>query len=254
MNDGFDLGAQRKPIDRNDLFRPDNEVDAVKVIKGQKIAIETSTKNSWLQENSLFAYEISKQQIAQSDDYSLSAEKYRLDNIGEQKNQKWPVVTLGSLCQIRTGKKDVNQGNPKGQYPFFTCAREHTFSDSYSFDTEALLIAGNGDVGHVEYFKGKFEAYQRTYVLSDFNDTALVDFLYYYLSQKLRPALEVQKLGNTMPYIKLGMLSGFKIPLPPIAEQEKIVEQIKRRREAIGRARRSMDELENEIMGIVSEI
>ena len=71
----------------------------------------------------------------------------------------WERKKLGELCRIKTGKKDVNQGNPDGKFPFFTCAAEHTFSDSYSFDTEALLIAGNGDVGKVSYYNGKFEAY-----------------------------------------------------------------------------------------------
>ena len=80
----------------------------------------------------------------------------------------WQTKKLGELCDIKTGKKDVNQGNPTGMYPFFTCARDHTYSDEYSFDTEALLVAGNGYVGHVSYYKGKFEAYQRTYVISDF--------------------------------------------------------------------------------------
>ena len=77
----------------------------------------------------------------------------------------WPTVELGDVCEIKTGKKDVNEGNPNGQYPFFTCAQNHTYSDEFSFDTEAILIAGNGDIGTVNYFKGKFEAYQRTYVL-----------------------------------------------------------------------------------------
>ena len=75
----------------------------------------------------------------------------------------WQTRNLGDLCRIRTGKKDVNEGNPDGKFPFFTCAAEHTFSDNYSFDTEALLIAGNGDVGKVSYYNGKFEAYQRIY-------------------------------------------------------------------------------------------
>ena len=97
----------------------------------------------------------------------------------------WRTRNLGELCRIRTGKKDVNQGNPAGKFPFFTCAAEHTFSDSYSFDTEALLIAGNGDVGNVSYYKGKFEAYQRTYVLSDFAEV-LPRFLYLILDGKLK--------------------------------------------------------------------
>lgn len=59
----------------------------------------------------------------------------------------WQTKKLGEICDIKTGKKDVNQGNPNGQYPFFTCAREHTYSDEYSFDMEALLVAGNGRLG-----------------------------------------------------------------------------------------------------------
>ena len=129
---------------------------------------------------------------------------------------------LGDLCRIRTGKKDVNQGNPDGEFPFFTCAAEHTFSDSYSFDTEALLIAGNGNVGQVSYYKGKFEAYQRTYVLSDFA-AILPRFLYLILDGKLKNTVSKQKLGNTMPYIKVGMLTDFQLPVPPLPEQRRIV-------------------------------
>ena len=134
----------------------------------------------------------------------------------------WQTKTLGELCRIRTGKKDVNEGNPDGEFPFFTCAAEHTFSDNYSFDTEALLIAGNGDVGKVSYYNGKFEAYQRTYVLSDFTEV-LPRYLFLILDGKLKDTVSKQKLGNTMPYIKVGMLTDFHLPVPPLAEQQRIV-------------------------------
>jgi type I restriction enzyme S subunit len=134
----------------------------------------------------------------------------------------WQTTNLGDLCRIRTGKKDVNEGNPDGEFPFFTCAAEHTFSDNYSFDTEALLIAGNGDVGKVSYYNGKFEAYQRTYVLSDFTEV-LPRFLFLILDGKLKDTVSKQKLGNTMPYIKVGMLTDFQLPVPPLAEQQRIV-------------------------------
>lgn len=134
----------------------------------------------------------------------------------------WEVHSLASLCKIKTGKKDVNQGNPEGEFPFFTCASSHTYSDTYSFDAEAILIAGNGDVGKVSYYSGKFEAYQRTYVLTNFNklDPKL---LFYFLDGELKAKVSKQKLGNTMPYIKIGMLNDFQVPVPPQNEQQKLL-------------------------------
>ena len=133
----------------------------------------------------------------------------------------WEEKKLGEVCKIKTGKKDVNEGNPNGQYPFFTCARQHTFSDNYSFDTTAILIAGNGEVGHCQLYKGKFEAYQRTYVLSEFSRS--VEYIFPYLNFFFRRTVDQQKQMGAMPYIKLGMLSDFPVPVPsdPV-EQTKI--------------------------------
>jgi len=152
------------------------------------------------------------------------------------KENNWQTIKLGDVCKIKTGKKDVNQGNTCGKYPFFTCAKEHTYSDGYSFDTEALLVAGNGDVGNVSYYKGKFEAYQRTYVLSDFSGISL-RFLCLFLDGFLKDTVSKQKLGNTIPYIKMGMLSNFVIPLPPLPEQKRIVKILDEVFEEVGKAK-----------------
>ena len=133
----------------------------------------------------------------------------------------WPTKKLGEICKIRTGKKDVDEGNPKGKYPFFTCSREITCSDTYSFDTEAILIAGNGDVGNTKIYKGKFEAYQRTYVLDGFQED--IRYIYYYLIGNLKRILIQSKSGSTMPYIRKGDLANFEIPLPTLPIQQKIV-------------------------------
>jgi len=134
----------------------------------------------------------------------------------------WNSVALGTLCNIYTGKKDVNEGNESGIYPFFTCATKHTFSDTFSFDCEAILVAGNGAVGQTNYFKGKFEAYQRTYVLCNFKGI-IPHYLLYFLNGNLMYDLSFKVLGNTIPYIKKGMLTDFQIPLPPLPIQQKIV-------------------------------
>jgi restriction endonuclease S subunit len=173
--------------------------------------------------------EIQKEIVAEIEAYQkiINGARAILDNYRPHIpiNPDWPASELGSLCSIKTGKKDVNSGNPDGQYPFFTCAREHTYSDVYSFDCEAILVAGNGDVGAVQYYEGKFEAYQRTYVLSDFKGIG-GRLLYFALNGPLKETVSKQKQGNTMPYIKLGMLSEFPVPVPPLAEQQAIVAEI----------------------------
>ena len=153
----------------------------------------------------------------------------------------WQTKKLSEICDIKTGKKDVNQGNPNGQYPFFTCAREHTYSDEYSFDMEALLVAGNGDVGHVSYYNGKFETYQRTYILHNFKDLILTRFLHLFLDGYLKATVSKQKLGNTMPYIKMGILTDFKIPVPPLPEQKRIVKILDEAFEKIEKAKENAE-------------
>jgi type I restriction enzyme M protein len=232
-NDGFGLGAQRREQTGSDL------PDAANVIKDYITAFRNNKPESFItEEKPCSALLVKKEKLAENGEYNLTGDRYR--TVETRQQQKWPMVELGELLDIRTGKKDVNEGNPEGLYPFFTCAREHTFSDVYSFDDEALLIAGNGDVGSVKYYKGKFEAYQRTYVLTKF-DRADPKYLYYNLRDKLKETVSTQKLGNTMPYIKMGMISTFKIPLPPLEVQREIVAEIEGYQKLIDGCRQVVD-------------
>lgn len=138
--------------------------------------------------------------------------------------QDWEVKRLGDLCSITTGHKDVNEGSELGLYPFFTCSRNVYRANSYSFDGEAILIAGNGEVGNLHYYDGKFEAYQRTYVLMDFSVN--VAFLRQYLSAFLMRELMDDKTGSSMPYIVLSALSNCPIPYPSEDEQQRIAEAL----------------------------
>lgn len=124
----------------------------------------------------------------------------------------WVEKKLGEIVYITTGRKDVNEGSSYGAYPFFTCSTLIMRSNSYSFDKEAILIAGNGDVGNLHYYNGKFEAYQRTYVLYDFIEN--VQYLYLYLQAFLIHALNDGKVGSTIPYIVLTQLTDFVVKLP----------------------------------------
>ena len=76
----------------------------------------------------------------------------------------WDMIFAKDVCPIITGKEDANFSTIDGQYPFFTCAKETLNCDTYAFDGSSILIAGNGDF-NVKHYTGKFNAYQRTYVL-----------------------------------------------------------------------------------------
>lgn len=135
---------------------------------------------------------------------------------------EWVSLNLDELCSITTGDKDVNEGNSSGIYPFFTCAKEISFSDNYSFDSEAILIAGNGNF-NVKKYTGKFEVYQRTYVLQDIKIDR--NYLFYFIESKL-PDITKGNRGSTIRYIRLGDIANYPIFFPSLNEQNRIVEKI----------------------------
>ena len=137
----------------------------------------------------------------------------------------WNVKKGKALYSITTGKLDANAEEPTGIYPFFTCSMFPKKINQYAFDCEALLVAGNGVVGFTQYHKGKFNAYQRTYVLSDFHNIYPL-FLKYYVSNNLKREVEQSSVGSVIQFIKLGDLQNFNIAFPEYKEQEKITEYL----------------------------
>lgn len=133
----------------------------------------------------------------------------------------WESKKLGELASITTGSLDANAMVPNGKYKFFTCARETYEINTYAFDTEALLISGNGaNVGYIHYYQGKFNAYQRTYVLDKFN--ANIIYLKYYLEKYLLRRIYSEKRDGNTPYITRNTLYDMEIMIPSLEEQEKI--------------------------------
>lgn len=135
-------------------------------------------------------------------------------------------VRIGELTSIRTGKLDANASSPDGEYPFFTCSREPLRISTYSYDCECVLVAGNGDL-NVKYYNGKFDAYQRTYIIEDNSSGRLyMPYLYFFMLGYIEE-LRKQAIGGVIKYIKLGNLTEALIELPAIDEQKKIVQILK---------------------------
>ena len=135
-------------------------------------------------------------------------------------------VKIGELTKIKTGKLDANAASEDGQYPFFTCSKEPLKISTYSYDCECVLVAGNGDL-NVKYYNGKFDAYQRTYIIEDNGSGKLyMPYLYYFMEGYIEE-LRKQAIGGVIKYIKLGNLTDALIELPSVEEQKEIVEILK---------------------------
>ncbi len=134
---------------------------------------------------------------------------------------EWEQSLLGQHCQITTGKLDANAMKEDGQYRFYTCAKDYYFIDSFAFDTEALLISGNGaHVGYIHYYKGKFNAYQRTYVLDNWKHN--IQYVKYFMEKYLKARIYGEKKEGNTPYIVLATLSEMPFQAPSLEEQTKI--------------------------------
>lgn len=130
----------------------------------------------------------------------------------------WEQRKLGELCNITTGKLDANAMVSDGQYDFYTSGIDVFKIDVAAFEGPAITIAGNGaSVGYMHLADGKFNAYQRTYVLTDF--LADRQFLNVAIGNELPDKIQEEVRGSGIPYIVLNMLTDLAIPFPSHEEQ-----------------------------------
>ena len=143
--------------------------------------------------------------------------------------KRYPVVKWNNVFNTTTGKLDSNAAVDDGVYPFFTCSKEALSIDKYAFDQEALLLAGNNAAGKydVKYYNGKFNAYQRTYVLG-LKENWSYRLFQYQLEDKL-VYLQQQSLGGLTKYLTLKILGKLDFIIPPMDKQkefEQFVDQV----------------------------
>lgn len=153
-------------------------------------------------------------------------------------------VKIGDLTKIKTGKLDANVSSEDGKYPFFTCSKEPLKISTYSYDCECVLVAGNGDL-NVKYYNGKFDAYQRTYIIEDNGSGKLyMPYLYYFMEDYI-DELRKQAIGGVIKYIKLANLTDALIELPSVDEQKSIVEILKKVKGILDKRNDEIRELDN---------
>ena len=139
--------------------------------------------------------------------------------------EHWVETTLDSICTIDTGKWDANHAALDGKYRFYTCAIEHQYCHTNRFSGECIILPGNGaNVGEVFYYFGEFDAYQRTYVLSNFKINTRYSF--YHLLLNWKKLNQYKQYGSATNFIRISNFKEYIIPLPPLNEQKRIVEKL----------------------------
>ena len=139
--------------------------------------------------------------------------------------KSWTEASLMEVSRVRTGKKDANHAKPNGEHRFYTCAYNYVMCDTKSFEGECLILPGNGaNVGEVFYYNGNFEAYQRTYVIE--NIELIPKFLFYHLLSNWKKVNSDKQYGTATNYIRIGNFEDYRVNIPPLNEQTRIVARI----------------------------
>ena len=133
-------------------------------------------------------------------------------------------VNLGDVCDyIITGKLDANAARDSGAYPFFTCSAEPLKIDTYAYDDDVIILAGNGEFYLFNYC-GKFNAYQRNYILK-INKKYSKEYVFYCLKQAIA-GLKQKSQGSIIKFLTIGMIRNVPIKNIPYEEQKKVADSI----------------------------
>lgn len=226
-NDGFDLGAQRRKIDKNDL------PEALDILEAWK---QNKKKDSDI------ALWVKKEKIAESGDYNLTGERYREVEI--RKSQKWPSVELQEVAKIDWGNTELTKKSyiENGKFLGVSAAGADGRINHFEHEVGATVLSAIGtNCGRVFYPTEKFTAIKNTITFTPDHKKLEPKFLFYIMRSNTLP-----KRGGGQLFISKGDVEKYKIPLPPLEVQKEIVEQIEVKQNAINHAKEIIKNLERE--------
>ena len=159
------------------------------------------------------------------------------DSAKKEIPEGWTIKKVADVLEVITGKKDANFASEKGKYNFFTCANTISKCNEYEYCGKSVLIAGNGDF-NVKYFDGKYNAYQRTYILKP-EDENLVGIIYYSSLRKI-DSFKKGSNGSIVKFITKGDIDNIEIVVP---EDIKLLEPLNRNLDMIQHYNNENEEL-----------
>jgi type I restriction enzyme S subunit len=159
--------------------------------------------------------------------YQDAPELYKESKLGWIPKE-WDAERIDKLCQITTGNKDTQNKLEYGEHPFFVRSQTIERINSYSYDGEAILTAGDGvGVGKIyHYINGKFDFHQRVYMLYEFEKIIAPKYLFYYFSTNFLAEVDRCSAKTTVDSVRMEMIAGMIVPLPNISEQISIADKL----------------------------
>ncbi|HOK25420.1 MAG TPA: N-6 DNA methylase [Bacteroidales bacterium] len=251
-NDGFDLGAQRRPIDKNDL------PDALNVIKDYITAVRNNTPELFIaEEKPCNALLVKKEKLAENGEYNLTGDRYRI--VEKRKHQKWPMVRLMKVCEIESGSRQKGGAVSEGVYSIGGeqiaedssirfdkmkyITREH-FSEmrrGILRENDVLMVKDGATTGKIGFWKYSYEAAVNEHVYI-FRANEYIE------SYFLFRILQSEKFQDLLKPYKKGIIGGvsleiqnIQIPLPPLEVQREIVAEIEGYQKLIDGCRQVVD-------------
>ena len=134
-------------------------------------------------------------------------------------------MILGEIADIGTGSCNTNEAEADGKYPFYVRSQEPLAKNSYEYDETAIITAGDGvGVGKVFHFvEGKYALHQRAYRIHITDKRVFPKFFYYYMKATFQNYISKEQFKASVQSIRRPMLLEYNVPVPPLAEQERIV-------------------------------
>ena len=244
----FSTMTTRASLANNDLLNMEVELPSMEI--QHRIATILSRYDSLIEnyQKQIKLLEEAAQRLYKEWFIDLHFPGHENTNIIDGVPEGWEKKKVGDITPIITGKKDANFGTPDGEYPFFTCSQEPIKAPSFSFDCAAVLLAGNGDF-NVKLYRGRFEAYQRTYVLSPYIDSHL--YLLFYTISANMTKLAAGSSGSTIKFLTKGMIDGINLNVPNdeiLRSFNKKVEPIQSSRESLQSQLRLLTEARDRLL------
>ncbi len=245
LHDGYDLGAQRRKSDKDDL------IDASTILKSFREYVRADQSREVIESfifNSHKGFIVPKEKVAENDDYNLSADRYKENTV--YANTKYPLAKLGELVEILDSKRrPITKSDRKsGEYPYYGATGILDYVQDYIFSERLVLIGEDGakwSSGDKTAFiaEGKYWVNNHAHVVRPIEGKLIDSYLVSILNQMdLSPYIT----GVTVPKLNQEKLRSIEIPLPPIEVQKEIVEQIDVKQKAIEGAKQVIENLERE--------